>query len=1111
MPLDGPFGRRARWVGVSPAALVGGTLEVSHLGATWYVSGSNLTLRESVTGYPLVYAPDGASITNVTPASEDINADGHAGNGIMKDPYIKSTGTQGFDSYIGAGVARASSNTTYDESLNIHPSVTGEPITIAPGESASFVMAKRLLSVTDPDEWQAIEAYPTLTVLSSDPGENAFRPSASGTTKTIYTTDAVDLTVFRSLTLDASFGKTLEQTAALIASDLGMYGAESEQTLRRFKLDAALGLSPGNYSAQLSDAYADALFILHSNAYTDAQKQDLLYKLIEFAIHLEGLHDRGWRVRAEVGAGAGQCGIPWSIFTYGAFVLGSATMLAKVAANNGPPDMCFWPDESYVGIATPGKVTTNAQTFFDENVGEPFCIPDELGSNFDTRYGVIGGLLAANEMLAVLALQNGPDGETGASFRLAGGADDATNVKAAALAFLDKYRQQTPDVMVGYGTSDRWSDLYDLIMAQPGIGHTAWTGRPQQLPLGTEAAYDGGDGDLFTGGDGQISWDYSAFGFATEPVTSFDVRYSLDGVQWIESIGAGSSGSITSLLKGTAHYCGARKVSASGAGLWSPNYPRTNDGASDRSVITTTGTPTATAPSFTTNPVIHAKTHPNWEHEPGNWYPVSGTLADNEVELICGLGYYDGEEEATPEFVWKRGGSPISGATSQGYTRVAADAGAELTCTITITNSAGSTSYTTAGVTCPAIPALPAGTLIDTDFKWPFVINYEDELAAAVLTNATAEHEPTFAYAGNEDEGYEALEFDTGGLLMQKTSSHPIMTLPFKETATAGATYNVAAEIVFDPAFYRGNYPANFGAVSIRNAAGTVVNTLGEVTLPEGDDLAPFVYNFEDTVVVDGAETDLDFSIRLRVVNSTGGTGYGATAELDGPYITSLSVVDASPGITLTELTEVESTANASSYSGLAPGFTADHAEKPVAVIVHVNSPSAGRVPTAVTAGGVSLTKQVGSATGTDVDSSASIWTGTLGSGTPTDEITLTFSNTETAVRCHTFVLDGASVTATDTAETIAQETGGTGITMSIDTPENGVLILAAATGDQTGGVTFSGAAAITSVDESSLEAAYWHTTAYRDDGTARTAETITGTGVNTRFHQIVGASFAPA
>lgn len=67
---------------------------------------------------------------------------------------------------------------------------------------------------------------------------------------------------------------------------------------------------------------------------------------------------------------------------------------------------------------------------------------------------------------------------------------------------------------------------------------------------------------------------------------------------------------------------------------------------------------------------------------------ISGTLMVGNV-LSCTTGTWSGTPTPTYTYQWYRDATPISGATANTYTTVNADAGANITCTVTATNTAG--------------------------------------------------------------------------------------------------------------------------------------------------------------------------------------------------------------------------------------------------------------------------------------------------------------------------------------------------------------------------------------------------------------------------------------
>lgn len=233
---------------------------------------------------------------------------------------------------------------------------------------------------------------------------------------------------------------------------------------------------------------------------------------------------------------------------------------------------------------------------------------------------------------------------------------------------------------------------------------------------------------------------------------------------------------------------------------------------------------------------------------------------------------------------------------------------------------------------------------------------------------------------------------------------------------------------------------------------------------------------------------------------------YGATADPDSPHYVPVPAV-----VLNTALTREVDTANLSSYS-FTPALSS-HANKVVLVAVMTFSSASGNGPTAVTVGGASATKRIGTVpTDTTYDATVSIWQATLGSS-PTDTLAITMSGTANACAVDIVVLDNAAATVSDTLE-VEQGTAAASSNGSIDTPEGGFMFMAGVTNGLTTSLAFSGDAAITANQEADLDSNLTTESAYRDGvaGTSRTAEsvTLTLTGV-TRIHRWVAVTVAPA
>ena len=740
-------------------------------------------------GEPFVVSSSAFNITAISPASAQIDAT-YWGNGAMQDPFLTG-GAQGFDEMLSTAGAGYLTSTTipYSAGLNVDPAVGGS-IAIAQGQETSIVKSVRVSGVAN-SAWQQIEKYVTLTVLSAAPATGAIRPAPSElTTKTIYTMNDIDLSVVRDLTMPGSFSESATTSLSYIPDYLGAWGGENGEQRRRFRLDDALhGGGTAQYSAYVAPFYARAILQLHSAATPKAKKYEIASLVVRHALQLAALRNRG----AGLSSGAGQGGgvHPW--LWAGAFLLKDASLLST--AQTTPTLMTYPLWFSEADTATPpwdkddGVVGVHAaQPVLTELVGFPAIVPDAYQSNLDARYTNLASFSTAWDAICLVPFYNfGGDWTS----RFVNGAYDTTNRKAALVALMDRMRSWNVNYMTAYNVPAQWKDIYDVVRTysvQP-----QWTGVPEQPPYGNDTSWDD---DYFTAGDGQISWDFKSVDFATETVTRRDFRYSLDGIQWIEVADVATTGSQTGLLKGAAHWCGLRQVSASGAGAWSANYPYYTPyvGGSDRGKRTTTGTDSAAAPVNTVAPTIHKRLYNQWGY--GLWEPAGASLGvDDTVYLACGNGYWTGYDSPTPmtfTYQWKRDGTPIGGATSQEYQRVQADAETALTCEITATNASGSASVTTAAVAIPALTPIPAGTIIDTSFTGSFALDYETELGAIYGTNSTVIHVPY--YAGYADEASNIEDLNFGALQVDKTGGYPRGYLPLSRPLTAGATYRVQAQ-----------------------------------------------------------------------------------------------------------------------------------------------------------------------------------------------------------------------------------------------------------------------------------------------------------------------------
>ncbi len=119
--------------------------------------------------------------------------------------------------------------------------------------------------------------------------------------------------------------------------------------------------------------------------------------------------------------------------------------------------------------------------------------------------------------------------------------------------------------------------------------------------------------------------------------------------------------------------------------------------------------------------------------------PTLSGVAQVGRALTCELGTWAGSPSLT--VAWLRGGTAIAGATSATYTLAAADAGQQLACQVTATNSAGSTVARTPAITVPITSGPAPATLPSVSGR--AALGARLTCAPGTWTGGT----PTFAYA----------------------------------------------------------------------------------------------------------------------------------------------------------------------------------------------------------------------------------------------------------------------------------------------------------------------------------------------------------------------------
>ncbi len=819
-------------------------------------------------GEPFVVADQAFNITSITPASSNND------NGAMKNPAIPDSGEgtkeQGFDIFFSDYPPSTVKQTPYASALNVDPGNSGVDIPIALGEKASIVKSVRNPLATGVGVvFKQAEKYVVLTTLDAAPHTGTCRPGMSGTTKTIRGIQDVSFTP-RGLTLPASWGVTIPDIIASVSTNNCAFHSDPEN-LRLMRTEPS---APTGYSGEFVEEKARYVYAINTTAPTTAERNQMIAQIITNCNDIEAFQDVGY----SLGAGAGQGGCYWLDAMAGAALTQDATLLAKVRSWELQPDKSpLWVTSDLVGVATPGKNGQSGQTYFPEHVGTPMVNPEYLGSSYHERYVDIGGFICAWEVTAVLSFDQGPPGfADGEAMILNGSALGTSNDFSDPIAWASVARTFSPQDWApgAYRFEGEYNDAWDALVAAGAV--TAYTGKPSDPPRR----------DYFTAADGGITFTLPGdFDYATEPVTGIDIRYSMDRVQFVTVTGVTSGQTITGLIRGREHLGQVRHSSASGTSAWnfygSTSNPVDND-ADWVGLVTPSGSEANVAPTYAGGvaPLIHARLYPAYDL--AQWSEETGTLAVDQVELAAGAGYPSACFPApTITYQWKRDGVDISiangdpaDAVNQIYNRTAADASTSLTCEVTLTNSQSSVTETAGPVTAPALTTLPAGTIIDTDFRGAFAVDYEPELLSIVGTNATIKHEPTETFADTEE------PTDFGALHMDKTGGDFTATMDLSRPLLAGQTYRVQGQIVS-----KRNVGLNNNVIlRIRRQSDSSEYDAGVGANVDIND-AYGVEDFDFTFTVPGGEPNLAAEVYW---GSPGGSSGGSTSE---PWLSRLSVV----------------------------------------------------------------------------------------------------------------------------------------------------------------------------------------------------------------------------
>ncbi|MEM1082939.1 MAG: chitobiase/beta-hexosaminidase C-terminal domain-containing protein [Verrucomicrobiota bacterium] len=358
------------------SSLVASGLTIQRHGVTWNISGSpqNGTYAN---GDPWVVGP--ITITSITPTPT-------AGrNGTVINPRLGRD--QGFDS-------RISGFNKYKEDLNV-----GNNLPLGVAANSSVVSS---ISASADINWGQVDTYAILTVVSSAPAANSFRPAyiGTGSRASAHTKGDMDYSKLAKLSSQGLGAPALSDLEDRF--DKVWYEQDLTWT-GRYMHTAFMGRN--GYGKDMALQTGDAGLSLNLN-YTDAQKEKLLISIIQYGIDINGILRAGGTWFADGGHNPGRL----TPLIVAAMVLDDAEMKAQL---NGPA--LKFQEYQQTFYVTQADVNRTRYTgdgrprlpYKSSNIGMPewgithSADPTRDGNNWNAYYrDIAGSTLTASTMTA---------------------------------------------------------------------------------------------------------------------------------------------------------------------------------------------------------------------------------------------------------------------------------------------------------------------------------------------------------------------------------------------------------------------------------------------------------------------------------------------------------------------------------------------------------------------------------------------------------------------------------------------------------------------------------------------------------------------------------------
>lgn len=312
--------------------------------------------------------------------------------------------------------------------------------------------------------------------------------------------------------------------------------------------------------------------------------------------------------------------------------------------------------------------------------------------------------------------------------------------------------------------------------------YNAWVGELDVTPyVGKPTAPDQ---PAFTATATGISFDLQGIDYSREATHFADLYYSHDRLQRKVIQDVAKTGTVNiSLPTNTAIWPIIAVRDAQGT---SPLYQRQNE------VHSPTGRRTNAGPAFDDAPLIHYRSNPEWKGIDGR--PAGPDQYADEPEFLCGAGILS---SGHPAPVYASDGSGdwrfypiwngVERAQSYSFEPPYDTEAGTLQWRVTVANSEGMAEAYSNEIRVPGIAALPAGTLIDTDFR-----RIAKRRLGAIYENIVVRNGQPFRLSDATTEGFDS----PGYLTCQKGSTQSeALSIPLGELAVTGTSYLVNAQV----------------------------------------------------------------------------------------------------------------------------------------------------------------------------------------------------------------------------------------------------------------------------------------------------------------------------